>query len=137
MERNLSIREERYLVKTYYDILGLVPGCDAMEINKAFNAGIRAELDTIDYPRGSMWWNPRLIRINNLTAAMKIIGNGDERATYHRKLAAAGLVCSLCDGMGTIKYGRGTFDQPDGMVCLKCEACKGTGKGFELPEETK
>lgn len=115
---------------TYYDILGLVPGCDALDINMAFNAGIRAELDTIDYPRGSMWWHPRLIRIKELTEAMETLGHGERRTEYHRKLAAAGLVCSLCEGKGQIKYGEGTFLR-DGWT-LECAACKGTGKGFEI-----
>lgn len=116
---------------TYYDTLGLVPGCDAMEINKAFNAGIRAELDTINYPRGAMWWLPRLQRITELTEAMKTLAHNERRETYHRTLAAAGLVCSLCDGMGHLRFGKGSFDT-HGYDSIKCEACKGTGKGFEI-----
>lgn len=115
---------------TYYDILGVVPGADAMEINKSFNALIRAELDTIDYPRGAMWWFPRLNHIKNITEAMETLCSMDRREVYHRKLAAAGLVCSLCDGMGSIKYGKGSFDKSTKE--LACQACKGTGKGFEI-----
>lgn len=118
-------------MKNLYDILGLVPGCDAMDINKAFNAGIRAELDRIDYPRGSMWWTPRIQRISELTEAMKTLSHGERRDEYHKKLAGAGLVCSLCEGHGYLQYGKGTFAR-DGFTTLKCEACKGTGKGFEI-----
>jgi len=121
---------------TYYEVLGVVPGSDALTINKAFNAEVRAQLDTIDYPRGSMWWHPRLLRIGELTRAMEVLGNGEEREKYHKALAGAGLVCSLCSGMGAIKYGKGTFEQPDGMSSLRCEACKGTGKGFEIAEDS-
>lgn len=116
-------------MKTLYDTLGLVPGCDAMEINMAFNALVRAELDTIDYPRGSMWWYPRLLRIKNITIAMETLSSTDRRDIYHGKLAAAGLVCSLCEGKGRLQYGRGTFVTDSGCT-LECAACKGTGKGI-------
>jgi len=122
---------------TYYDILGVVPGADDIDLAVAYKTRVLAQFDEAGYDiqrfehSSSMWRGQRINRIAELTTAYQAINNDDKRTIYHKKLAAAGLVCSLCDGKGRIQYGKGTFVRDTGCT-LQCEACKGTGKGFEI-----
>jgi len=115
-----------------YDVLGVSPASTQLDISDAYRRLVKENLGHEGEPNGSVWWRSRLLKINELTAAATILIHGDRRSEYDAKLAADGLICSLCAGSGIILKDR--------MGCggTACSACGGTGRGWKfesIPEK--
>jgi len=115
-------------MKTLYDILGVVPATDARDLATAYRSAVLAQfvedgshIENRFLNASSMWRGPRLKEIASLTEAYQILNHEDKRTAYNRRLMAELLICPVCEGRGRII--------PDGLTSIKCEACKGTGKG--------
>lgn len=114
-------------MKTYYDILGVVPAVNSIELAEAYKEGVFEQFEEpgcgpqrFEHAT-SMWRAERIDKIAELTAAYQAINNGDRRQAYNRKLMKDALICPVCEGRGMIV--------PNGITSIQCAACRGTGKG--------
>lgn len=116
---------------TLYDILGVVPAINDRDLASAYREAVLAQfiengshIENRFVNASSMWRGPRLDRIAELTEAYKLLNHGDRREAYNRRLMKDALICPVCAGRG--------FIIENGITQIKCAACKGTGKGFEI-----
>lgn len=75
------------MVATHYEVLGVAPGAQAVEIRRAY---LRAALATHpDRPAGSAGESTRIRRMQEINEAWAVLRDPDRRRSYDRQLAAA------------------------------------------------
>ena len=113
-------------METLYDILGVVPSADKLDCGRAFKSKMLALLgDEFEF-RSNLWQQQHIDKMTALIEAIRIVGHGDRKAVYDKKLLAAGVICPVCEGHG---FNILRFIQQRG-----CIACGGTGKAKRYVE---
>ena len=119
------MRYVRHAWWTWYDALEVNPSASEAECCAAYVRRVREVLagDSIGgfELRGAMWRSQALSKIEELTAAIRVLGSMEQKQRYDAELRRQGIVCALCGGRGRVL-------ESELSVGTECAACQGTGK---------
>ena len=100
------MRYARHAWWTWYDALEVNPSASEAECCAAYVRRVREVLagDSIGgfELRGAMWRSQALSKIEELTAAIRVLGSMEQKQRYDAELRRQGIVCALCGGRGRV-----------------------------------